>query len=505
MFGRSFGLWKILLIMKKLFFALFLPFLFPALDGISQDNMEVHLRQCQFFAPQKGTYVETYLMIPGNQLQYPRNQEGKYQGAVEVTMYFEQDGQVQAVEKYNLKSMALEDSVFVQDGLVDQRRFLLDPGTYHFKAKFKDVHQPELTHTITDTVKVSAPDQQQVAVSGIQTLENFSQKEEETQFNKHGYELVPKVTNFYPKGADKLRFYAEIYNTDEKLGDEQFLTTYYIKNYQSGKVKDEYGGFEKMEAGDRKVLLKSISIEDLETGNYNLVIEVVDQNKTLLAKHSFFFQRSNPAKTSDYSTKMAGQDIENSFVKNFGKEEVTYQLESMAPIANARKTRQIYQLLRNDADKETMQRFMLRFWQNRDPADPYGAWYQYSKKVEEVNKHFETPQRHGFETERGRVYLQYGAPNEIISSPREPGGDPYEIWHYDQLDNQGTAKFVFHDEDLVTNNYKLIHSTANGEIKNENWKSKIYNTFPGDDSDMKQGKSGGQDHFGRSADEYFDE
>lgn len=490
--------------MKNIILAIFLPLVLATLDGRSQDNMEVHLRHCQFFAPQKGTYLETYVMIPGNQLEYTRNEEGKYKGTVEVTMYLKQNGHVQSVEKYNLNSRTLTDSVN-KEGLVDQRRFMLDPGTYQFKAQFKDVHQPALTHTITDTVKVSPMNNQQVSVSGIQPLGTISEKEKQTQFNKHGYELIPKVTSFYPEVTDKLRFYAEIYNTDKKLGDQKFLTTYYIQNYQSGKVIDDFGGFEKMKADDVNVLLKSISIDELETGNYNLVIEVVDQNKSILAKQAFFFQRSNPAKTSDYSTEMAGEKIENSFVKNFGEEEIAYQLESMVPIANAKKTRQIYRLIRNEAKQETMQRFMLQFWQNRDPADPYGAWYEYSQKVKEVNKHFETPKRHGFETERGRVYLQYGAPNEIISSPREPGGDPYEIWHYNQLENQGTEKFVFHNEDLVSNNYKLIHSTANGEVKNENWKSRVYNTFPGDDSDMKQDKSGGQDHFGRSADEYFDE
>lgn len=490
-------------IMKTIAFFIIFSLLSAGMFAQSED-MEVHLRNCQFYAPEQGTYVETYVMIPGEQLQYKQNAEGKYQATVSVTMLFEQDGKVKGVEKYNLNSLALDDSVFIQKGLLDLKRFLLEPGTYQFEATFKDVHQPGVTRSFTDSVTIAPLNKEGVAISGIQPLENFTKSDENSIFQKMGYKMVPKVTSFYPESINKFHFYTEIYNSKETFGKERFLVSYHIENYRTNEVIPELGGYVKMKPAKVKSLLRTINIQNLPTGNYNLVIEVINQQQEMLSQQSFFFQRSNSQVKRDYASQQE-QKLDNSFVSSFSKDELAYQLESTVPIASAKESNQIYSLVKT-GDKERMQQFFLAFWQQKNPTNPYKEWREYSQQVKEVNKHFQTPIRHGFETDRGRVYLEYGPPNEIVSSPREPGGDPYEIWHYNQVEREGIVKFVFHDQDLVSNNYRLIHSTADGEIENRNWKQEVYNSFPGDD-DNSNNELGtpGRDHFGRQADDFFDE
>jgi hypothetical protein len=98
--------------------------------------------------------------------------------------------------------------------------------------------------------------------------------------------------------------------------------------------------------------------------------------------------------------------------------------------------------------------------------------------VDYVNQEYKTPIDYGFETDRGRVYLQYGPPNHIDGSDREPGAFPYEIWqYYKLLENQSNVHFVFCNPDEVTNDYSLIHSEALGEINNPRWRFDIYHTF----------------------------
>jgi len=83
--------------------------------------------------------------------------------------------------------------------------------------------------------------------------------------------------------------------------------------------------------------------------------------------------------------------------------------------------------------------------------------------------------RRGFETDRGRVYLQYGPPNSITSRSHEPSSYPYEIWYYHQLtDAQWNKRFVFYNPDLVTNDYELLHSNAIGENYNQTWKHDLH-------------------------------
>ena len=120
-----------------------------------------------------------------------------------------------------------------------------------------------------------------------------------------------------------------------------------------------------------------------------------------------------------------------------------------------------------------------------------------------VNDNYGTTIEYGFETDRGRVRLTYGAPTDILESEREPGALPYEIWQYNRLDDgQMNVKFVFYNPDLVTNNYVLIHSTANGEIKNEYWQRLVYEPFVGGNSPTESGTEI-RDHYGSKATDYY--
>ena len=115
--------------------------------------------------------------------------------------------------------------------------------------------------------------------------------------------------------------------------------------------------------------------------------------------------------------------------------------------------------------------------------------------------HYSTPIDHGFETDRGRVFLQYGPPNNIEGNTREPGAYPYEIWHYYKLtNNQSNVKFVFYNPDLITNDYQLIHSDARGEIYDARWKFKIYSTFKDNNGNSNFDQEDFRDTFGSQVD-----
>ena len=97
--------------------------------------------------------------------------------------------------------------------------------------------------------------------------------------------------------------------------------------------------------------------------------------------------------------------------------------------------------------------------------------------VTAVNYNYSTPVLYGFETDRGRVYLQYGPPNQLDGNEHDANAYPYEIWQYYKLNSQSNVKFVFCNADLASNDYKLIHSDAHGELNDPRWRFKIYKTF----------------------------
>jgi hypothetical protein len=71
--------------------------------------------------------------------------------------------------------------------------------------------------------------------------------------------------------------------------------------------------------------------------------------------------------------------------------------------------------------------------------------------------------------------LQYGEPNDVVTRVNEPGAFPYEIWQYYTLpDGQSNVRFIFYEPTLVTNNYRLLHSNAIGELQEPRWKMLVY-------------------------------
>ena len=119
---------------------------------------------------------------------------------------------------------------------------------------------------------------------------------------------------------------------------------------------------------------------------------------------------------------------------------------------------------------DMLQRFFYNFWLRRNPSNPEEAWLNYKSRVEKVQSMFGSRQVKGYLTDRGRVYLQYGAPNDVKEVPSDPVTLPYEVWHYYYLNNQSNVKFVFYDPVLTGYDYELLHSSLYGEIQNPNWK-----------------------------------
>jgi hypothetical protein len=89
-----------------------------------------------------------------------------------------------------------------------------------------------------------------------------------------------------------------------------------------------------------------------------------------------------------------------------------------------------------------------------------------------VSNSFNTMQRRGWRTDRGRVYLMYGEPSEIERYPSQVDAKPYELWHYNEL--EGGVIFVFGDVSGFSE-YLLLHSTMRGELRDENWKRRLSN------------------------------
>jgi len=76
----------------------------------------------------------------------------------------------------------------------------------------------------------------------------------------------------------------------------------------------------------------------------------------------------------------------------------------------------------------------------------------------------------GWKSDRGRVYIMYGAPDDIERNVNAMDTYPYEIWRYNQY--EGGVLFVFLDKNN-SGMYQLVHSTKEGELSDPNWEDFI--------------------------------
>jgi GWxTD domain-containing protein len=442
--------------------------LFTALSAAAMaKNLQARLAHGTFYAPGKGPYIETYLSVAGKSVVFAPLSNGKYQASIEVTIVMSQNDQVKYFDKYNLLSPEADDSVNTHFNFLDQQRIQLPNGKYKFELTIKDKNQGSKPYNVSQDVNIDFH-QNVVAISDIVLLEDYRQSSEETKIVKGGYELIPLVDNFFPETRNALKFYTEIYNTASVLSNDGFVLSYFVETAENHQVLNSFSRLQRMQGKEVSAIIKDLDITELPSGNYNLVVEARNRNNELLASKQLFFQRSKPlsniATTAEVGNTFAGS-ITNA-------DSLAEYIKYLRPISGSRDVQFADRQLES-ADLNTMQKYFYDFWQRKDPANPAQAWLNYKAEVEKVNASYSTTNRKGYATDRGRVYLQYGPPNQISQNYNEPESYPYEIWHYYKLENQTNRKFVFYNTDLSSNDYILLHSDAQGEPFDTQWQLRL--------------------------------
>jgi GWxTD domain-containing protein len=85
------------------------------------------------------------------------------------------------------------------------------------------------------------------------------------------------------------------------------------------------------------------------------------------------------------------------------------------------------------------------FWRERDPTPgtPRNEFLEeHERRFRYANERFGVALTDGWRTDRGRIFILYGEPDQVDSYPFEVGRKPTEVWYY----FSGGRRFVFVDE-----------------------------------------------------------
>ena len=117
--------------------------------------------------------------------------------------------------------------------------------------------------------------------------------------------------------------------------------------------------------------------------------------------------------------------------------------------------------------------FLRRFWAKRDPTPGTAVnelQVDFYSRIKEANRRFreggaaEIP---GWRTDRGRIFIKYGPPQEVMQRPQAGNTLPYEVWKYTR---NRALKYVFLDQTQF-GNYALIWTDDRREPSRPNWQS----------------------------------
>ncbi|MFT7612299.1 MAG: GWxTD domain-containing protein [Parvicellaceae bacterium] len=458
--------------MKSSFIALFLTVY--AVTSWSQqpapesDPLMAFFDYKNFYAPEQGNYIETYLSFAGHTIEYVKNANGNPQGEVQVTQIIKQHDSIIDFKKYNLKSPIIKNDSLILD-FVDQKRWKLKPGLYNYDLIITDLNNKENPAIKNSQVlEVHTISKNKLETSDVELLQSFKKSDVFTEWSKSGYEVIPYVSNYFPPSVGKLVYYMEIYGSERALGAEnRYIVNQYIEKASTSTRFDNYSRFSKMSTEKVNVVFNSFDIEELPSGSYNLVIEIRDKSNKIVETKRLFFDRLNPVANPDIAS-LADIDYSNSFAANFISEDsISEAIKCLSPIANDIEN-SVIQMKLEALEFETKKQFFYNFWTQRYP-DAEEKWNEYLEQVRQVDRLFGTTVKEGYVTDRGRIYLKYGAPNTLTDRPHEPSSYPYQVWHYYKLGQFSNRKFIFYLPDLVTNDYEILHSDMRGERQNYRW------------------------------------
>ena len=443
--------------------------------GLSVDAKSLRARFSHgtYLAPGKGPYIETYIRIDGYSVSFAPAGAGIFQSTVEATLIVKQGDSIRYFDKFNLLGPEIADTLNGVQDFSDIHRISLPEGDYSLNLELKDRNRPdEAAKTVSQDVSIRFPTDR-ITLSDILLLESYEKSDSDGLRVKNGLLLTPLVDDFYGIERNRLVFYTEFYNSLALLGESELLLRYQILQHESQRMLDDYSGFSRQKASQAGAFIGEFDISGLPSGNYGLQVELRDKQNNVLAFQTCFFQRSRPielATDSSMTAAMAGfKDATGTFVVLItNRDTLAEYIRCLWPISNPNEnTFALNQL--GIADLRMMQSFFYDFWYRRDANNPKGAWDKYHEEVKKVNANYSSHNKKGYLSERGRVYLRYGAPNQLSRMYNEPSSYPYEIWQYYTLGNQTNRKFVFYNPEIGGNDFRLLHSDARGEIFDQQW------------------------------------
>lgn len=469
--------------MKKIIFLFVLNFI----GVFNLSSQDAYFNYKQFFTPSHQSYVELYALYPMVSLQGGLNfklKENQVELLVDVTLF--NNDKALFSKQYKARSPRYVDSVLYSFN--DVYRILVSDSVNKISVSVLDVNTDNSPRVFNIPVHLT-PYKTETFFSDIELSTYVDTITDNSVFNKHGVSVYPDVNEYFKSDVNKLYSYFEIYNLD--TSKQYYLERNLLDANQSQIELEEFSKIQKLKIQNPKIILDEFSIEFLYSGSYLLSYKIYEkESKSIVATKKTTFFRNHAKPTHNFS-EVDLTSVKNSFAYNFEYDSLFKAVASLQPIAEATEERLInYDLItkehwNNKDNYDDLAKFLFQFWKRRSYNNAGYEWEKYNEKVIEAEGMFGVRGIPGYKSDRGKLFLKYGKPDEFIARDNDNNTYPYEIWFYKKFDVFINRKFLFYDRTLVGKDYVMLHSNVNGYVQNPYWETEIQSR--GDNTNKSMG------------------
>ncbi len=451
-------------------FVIVLAFLIFSQISLGQDLLRLNVDYASFRYDGARNYVEVYYSFYYKQLKLVKDETG-FKGGLVVQVLLK-DIQKDSIVQGKAWKVPIElvDTATIERNrnLVGAMAFLIEPGKYQFIIIARDLTDFSRFDTVIIPAVINPVPSDKLWLSDVQLCSNIYHSENrESIFYKNTFEVIPNPSLLYGLGLPVLYYYAEIYNINTVNSDKYIvewrvydLFRNIVKNGRKVRAKTSANAV--VEAG-------TVNLSNLPSGTYRFVLVAIDtvENKGVSSVKRFYVFNPNVV-PPDTMRMFKGYELASEYA-GMSEAELDKEFAVARYVAMPDEVNKYKRLKGEDAKRK----FLSEFWKKRDPdkSTPINEFkIEYFRRVEYANQQFTIGSKEGWRTDRGRVYIMYGAPDEIERHPSEVDSKPYEIWYYHNI--EGGVEFVFVDK-AGFSDYILVHSTKRNEIRDDNWRVHI--------------------------------
>lgn len=354
--------------------------------------------------------VKIFAQIVYDDITFIKSDTSGYDAELEwlVAVYSDDDQLIYSRTVSKSVNVKNYDTTNSRDGIVTiNSEIELDPGEYKILLRTIDLTTNKTAQRRLN-LEIPSYNDENIAVSEILFLKSV-------QFDSVGeikaYE--PILGNNFTVKEGKFYLYFNIYS--KQTGSKatihyRFINDKHITDFDSVTISD-------VKSHITPAILK-IDKGIFKANKYNIEVNVeIGDNSADVSKKITFFWRAVPSTQTDIDEAL------RQMVYILPSDSLSYYL---------------------DASMEEKQEFFQRFWNARDP-DPKTKknelMDEYFKRINYANQNFSGLSSDGWLTDRGRILVKFGHPDDIERHPFEPDSQPYVIWRYYTL----RKVFVFED------------------------------------------------------------